>query len=89
MRIPQLVQCGSLCIRRYSEYLFPQTHIEIAVFNIFLTHSVTLDETDRLCAQHSTAASHSALSLNSFNLYFEWSPSHHKMQTLLHINRKL
>lgn len=84
--MPLLVQCGSLCILCYSEYLFPQMHIENGVFIILLTLTVTLDETDRLCAEHSAAVGHSALPLNFFNLYFERSPTRHQMQTPININ---
>lgn len=41
-------------------------HIENGAFIILLTLTVTLDETDRLCAEHSTAVGRSALPLNFF-----------------------
>lgn len=63
--------------------------IENGVFIILLTLTVTLDETDKLCAEHSAAVGHSALPLDFFNLYFERSPTHHKMQTPININRKI
>lgn len=64
-------------------------HIENGVFIILLTLTVTLDETDRLWAEHSAAVGHSALPLNFLNLYFEPSPIRHKMQTPININRKI
>lgn len=48
-------------------------HIGIAVFNVLPTLSVTLDETDWLCAeQTSTAVGHSALSLELVWVISKW-----------------